>query len=313
MADAIVAAPAHLRRDRGRPGRGPDALRPARRHRRPDRRQRAASACTSRTSRSSKLGPRYRFPPGPSLADQLTTRPSAVRPRPSPERATDDRPLVGSRRPARSPWPLCRRAAADRRARRTTARTRATSSPTPRPRSTRAEQAAQQQINKANDALPDRPAGQLDIDGTTTFSLTPAEVDHYGATGTSTTINLARQRRGPGVPGAVRRQDRPGQLRAPDHAAASGRPARPSGLDVVQFQIASDGIVVAIKSESDVGGDCLTTDQVQEIWRAGSPITNWSQVGLDDVPLAVGGPQRRLPDRLPDRSARPSSARRRRA
>jgi hypothetical protein len=58
----------------------------------------------------------------------------------------------------------------------------------------------------------------------------------------------------------------------------------------VQFQIAADAVVVAIKSESDVGGDCLDTDQVNDIYRAGSPVTSWAQVELDDVPLKVAGP-----------------------
>ena len=153
----------------------------------------------------------------------------------------------------------------------------------------RAQQAAQQQINKANAALPDRPAGQLDIDGTTTFSLTQDEVDHYNTTGTATQVNLRQHT-----------QDQAFQelCSGKIDLVNSERPITRSeweacqavGLDVVQFQIASDGIVVAIKSESDVGGDCLTTDQVQETWRAGSPITNWQQLGLDDVPLEVGGP-----------------------
>ncbi|GAA1796788.1 hypothetical protein GCM10009795_047800 [Nocardioides hankookensis] len=156
----------------------------------------------------------------------------------------------------------------------------------------RAQQAAQQQINKANAALPDRPAGQLDIDGTTTFSLTQDEVDHYNTTGSSTTVNLRSNN-----------QDQAFQelCSGKIDLVNSERPITRSeweacqavGLDVVQFQIASDGIVVAIKSESDVGGDCLSTDQVQETWRAGSPIVNWKQLGFDDVPLEVGGPSGR--------------------
>ena len=60
----------------------------------------------------------------------------------------------------------------------------------------------------------------------------------------------------------------------------------------MQFQVAAEAIVVAIKSETDVGADCLTVDQVRDIYRAGSPLTNWSQPPLDfdDVPLRVGGP-----------------------
>ncbi|WP_370249227.1 substrate-binding domain-containing protein [Nocardioides sp.] len=64
------------------------------------------------------------------------------------------------------------------------------------------------------------------------------------------------------------------------------------GLQVYQYQVASDGIVVAIKNETDVGGDCLTTEQAREIYAAGSEVTTWSQLGdgYDDVPLDAGGP-----------------------
>ena len=151
------------------------------------------------------------------------------------------------------------------------------------------QQASQRQISKANQALPDRPAGQLDIDGATTFTLTQEEVDRYIATGTSTTINVGDHTQDEAFQnlcsGKVDLVNSERRITRSEWEACQA-----VGLDVVQFQIASDGIVVAIKSESDVGGDCLSTDQVQETWRAGSPITNWSQLGLDDLPLAVGGP-----------------------
>jgi ABC-type phosphate transport system substrate-binding protein len=156
----------------------------------------------------------------------------------------------------------------------------------------RAQQAAQQQINKANAALPDRPSGRVDIDGTTTFSLTQDEVDLFNATGSSTTAVLRQNNQDQAFQELcsgkidVVNADRP-------ISRSEWEACQAVGLDVVQFQIASDGIVVAIQSESDVGGDCLTTDQVQEIWRAGSPITNWKQLGLDDTPLEVGGPSQR--------------------
>ncbi|TIC79937.1 hypothetical protein [Nocardioides sp. GY 10127] len=66
-----------------------------------------------------------------------------------------------------------------------------------------------------------------------------------------------------------------------------------NGLDVVQFEVAADALVVAIKNETDVGGDCLSMSQLAEIYRAGSPITEWSQVGdgFYDTPLeAIGAP-----------------------
>ncbi|WP_028643314.1 substrate-binding domain-containing protein [Nocardioides sp. URHA0020] len=152
-----------------------------------------------------------------------------------------------------------------------------------------AQAAAQHQVKQANDALPERPVGTLAIDGTTTFSLTPDEVDRYNATGSATEITLGKNTQDQAFQelcaGKIDLVDSERRITRSEWEACQA-----VGLDVVQFQIASDGIVVAIKSESDVGGDCLSTDQVQETWRAGSPITNWSQLGLDDVPVAVGGP-----------------------
>ena len=151
-------------------------------------------------------------------------------------------------------------------------------------------QAEQRRIDQANNALPDRPRGQIDIDSAGTMTLTPDEVERFQSTGTDTVVTLDAN----GEDTAFQRLCA-GKI----DVASSMRPISRSewdachavGLDVVQFQIASDAIVIAIKSESDVGGDCLSTDQVQEIWRAGSPITNWGQLGLDDVPLHLRGPE----------------------
>jgi len=55
------------------------------------------------------------------------------------------------------------------------------------------------------------------------------------------------------------------------------------------IQVASDAVVIATRNESDVGGDCLRLSTVNEIFRAGSPITSWSQVGFFDIPLRTTG------------------------
>ncbi|MCM0620790.1 PstS family phosphate ABC transporter substrate-binding protein [Nocardioides bruguierae] len=66
-----------------------------------------------------------------------------------------------------------------------------------------------------------------------------------------------------------------------------------NGLDLVQIEVAANALVVAIKNETDVGGDCVSLEQLAEIYRAGSPVTSWAQVGdnFDDVDLtALGAP-----------------------
>lgn len=155
----------------------------------------------------------------------------------------------------------------------------------------RAEQKAQADIDKAYAALPQRPSGVVDIDGATGGSLTPREVELYESTENAAEVRYANN----GEDQAFQELCA-GQIDLVDSARPISRAeweaCQAVGLDVVQFQVASEGIVVAIKSETDVGGDCLTVDQVRDIYRAGSPLTNWSQepIGFDDVPLKVGGP-----------------------
>ena len=155
----------------------------------------------------------------------------------------------------------------------------------------RAEQARLRDIDKAYAALPQRPSGVVDLDGSTSGSLTNREVQSYEAT-----TNAAEVRVGNNGEDQAYQELCAGQIDLVD----AGRPisraeweaCQAVGLDVVQFQVAAEAVVLAIKSETDVGADCLSTDQVRDIYRAGSPLTNWSQepLGYDDVPLRVGGP-----------------------
>lgn len=63
-----------------------------------------------------------------------------------------------------------------------------------------------------------------------------------------------------------------------------------NGLEVVDaLQLGSDAIVLATKNAADVGGDCITVAQARDIFRSGSPYTNWNQLGFDDLPLRTTG------------------------
>ena len=62
------------------------------------------------------------------------------------------------------------------------------------------------------------------------------------------------------------------------------------GVDLSDaLQVGADAIVLATKNETDVGGDCITVAQARDIYRAGSPYTNWSQLGFGNVPLHTTG------------------------
>jgi hypothetical protein len=62
------------------------------------------------------------------------------------------------------------------------------------------------------------------------------------------------------------------------------------GVDLVgPLEIGADAIVLATKNETDVGGDCVTTAEARDIFRSASPVTNWNQVGFDDLALHTTG------------------------
>jgi ABC-type phosphate transport system substrate-binding protein len=75
-------------------------------------------------------------------------------------------------------------------------------------------------------------------------------------------------------------------------SAAENAACQAAGLGVVQLEVGAQGIVVATRAESDVGADCVSTDQVKDMFRAGSPVTRWNQLdpSFSTTALHVGGP-----------------------
>lgn len=125
--------------------------------------------------------------------------------------------------------------------------------------------------------LPDAVPGQIVIDGEK-GTLTPDEKTSYLNSGTSN--QLVEKFHGSDAAyaelcaGTVDMVDSSQRITTTQVAACQA-----NGLHVVQFEIAADAFVIAIKNETDVGGDCLTTTQVGDIYRAGSPMLSWNQLG----------------------------------
>lgn len=87
----------------------------------------------------------------------------------------------------------------------------------------------------------------------------------------------------------------------------SARPISPSeyavcqanGVEPVQLEVASEAAVLAIANETDVGVDCLSVEDVREIFRAASPVSTWAQVGygrrtgptVSALTIKVAGPK----------------------
>lgn len=125
-----------------------------------------------------------------------------------------------------------------------------------------------------------RTEGVIRIAGKAQGSLTERLVDSYESGGGAARITVAGGNEQSAFDAFCR-----GQVDLVD----SARPISPGefrackalGITPVQFQIASDAAVLAIKNETDVGVDCLSFDEVRNIFRAGSPINSWSEVGYD--------------------------------
>ncbi len=125
--------------------------------------------------------------------------------------------------------------------------------------------------------LPPRPTGVIHVSGATDAPSTEALLASYGTNEPNTLLELEQ-----GDEGDAFRSF----CRGDTDIVASTRPiargefegCRRHDVQPVQIQLASDAAVLAIRNETNVGVDCLTLGEVREIFRAGSPITNWSQV-----------------------------------
>lgn len=123
-----------------------------------------------------------------------------------------------------------------------------------------------------------RAAGSIRISGKSQGSLTNDLVNAYEGGGATSGISV-----NPSNENRAFEEFCAGQADIVDSARpiseAEYRQCIANGIQPVQFQVASDAAVLAIKNETDVGTDCLSFEEVRNIFRAGSTINSWSQVG----------------------------------
>lgn len=135
--------------------------------------------------------------------------------------------------------------------------------------------------------LPPRPVGLVQVDGRTRGSLTDGVVASYGGAGAHVAVSDSGEAK---AFSALCH----GQIDIVDSAqpisAAQLGACQNNGVQPVQFAVAADAVVLATRSETDVGADCLTLAQIKQIFQAGSQIANWSQLGYYNVPLQTVGP-----------------------
>ncbi len=63
-----------------------------------------------------------------------------------------------------------------------------------------------------------------------------------------------------------------------------------NGVEFTELQIATDALTVVV--HPDLGVDCLTTEQLVELWKPGSKVTNWNQLdpSFPDQEISLFGP-----------------------
>src|SRR4029079_7840598 len=62
------------------------------------------------------------------------------------------------------------------------------------------------------------------------------------------------------------------------------------GIEYTELQVATDALTIVV--HPDLAVDCLTTDQLIELWAPGSKITNWNQLdpSFPDQEISLFGP-----------------------
>jgi phosphate transport system substrate-binding protein len=62
------------------------------------------------------------------------------------------------------------------------------------------------------------------------------------------------------------------------------------GIEYTELQVATDALTLVVHPDLDV--DCLTTEQVVELWKPGSTVTNWNQLdpSFPDQEISLFGP-----------------------
>lgn len=127
--------------------------------------------------------------------------------------------------------------------------------------------------------LPPRPAGVIRIGGATDVAPTDTLLASYEQGSSGVTIDTVTGEESDAFAdfcqGSVDIVASTRPISRQEYESCRRRSVQP-----VQIQLAADAAILAIRNETNVGVDCLTLGEVKEIFRAGSPIQNWSQVGF---------------------------------
>ena len=138
--------------------------------------------------------------------------------------------------------------------------------------------------------LPQPTQGVIEIGGALDGSLTDELVVKFGKeagrSGLAITVDTANtgetQAFADLCAGEVDLADSSREMTPEERAVCAG-----NGLEVVDFQIAFDAVVVVTRNERDVGADCVNYDQLRSMFEAGTPVSAWNQVNPNFFPIRL--------------------------
>lgn len=137
-------------------------------------------------------------------------------------------------------------------------------------------------------------SGNITIDGSSTVEpLSSAAAEAFNAENGDVNISVGSSGTGGGFEvlckGETDIADASRAIKDEEIAACEA-----GGVTFETFRVASDGITLVTGTETDVGGDNLTIDQLAAIWGPDSKINNWDQVppadSFSSQAMALAGP-----------------------
>ena len=140
-------------------------------------------------------------------------------------------------------------------------------------------------------AAPASLSGTIQIDGSSTvFPVTQAVAEEFRKEQSGVQVNVAVSGTGGGFKRfTVGETDISNASRPIKDSEAEA--AKANGIEFIEMRVGTDGLSVMVNPDNDFV-DCLTVAELNEIWKPGSTINNWSNVraGFPDQRLRLYGP-----------------------
>ncbi len=134
-------------------------------------------------------------------------------------------------------------------------------------------------------------SGDIEIDGSSTvFPVTAAVAEEFRKEHGSVQVNVGFSGTGGGfkrfAAGETAISDASRPIKESEAEAAAA-----NGIEYIELKIGTDGLSVMVSPQNDFV-DCLSVDQLHEIWKPESTVNNWNQINPDwpDNKINLYGP-----------------------